>query len=73
VVKQISSKIIIFNDKHHNLKSFVVQGTLIFLPVLSKIFKVRDGAIGVVSLLGNFGSHVTVAFATTTLMMYLCK
>ncbi|EFX69296.1 hypothetical protein DAPPUDRAFT_329199 [Daphnia pulex] len=48
-----------------------VCGTLILLPILSGYFKVRDGIIGVISLLANIGSNLTVAFAVSPLIMYL--
>ena len=57
-------------------KSLIIlfePGTLFILPVLSKFLKVPDGAIGIISLIGNFGAHLTVAFAISSLMMYLCK
>ncbi|EFX69308.1 hypothetical protein DAPPUDRAFT_329228 [Daphnia pulex] len=51
--------------------STALCGTLIILPILSGYFKVRDGIIGVLSLLSNIGSNLTMAFAVSPLMMYL--
>ncbi|KAI9560808.1 hypothetical protein GHT06_011760 [Daphnia sinensis] len=46
-------------------------GTLIILPVLSGYFKVRDGIMGILSLVANIGASLTIAFAVSPLMVYL--
>lgn len=50
-----------------------LTGSLLLVPLLSGILKVPDGILGIISLLGSAGSSLTVAFAVSPLMMYLCK
>lgn len=50
-----------------------ITGILIILPVLSGYFKVSDGIMGILSLLANIGAYLTIAFAVSPLMVYLCK
>lgn len=43
------------------------------LPLLADYFKMGDGTIAIVGLVGQALSYVTVTFATSTLTVYLCK
>jgi len=52
---------------------FILLGTLVILPIMSGFFKVRDGVIGIISLLGQTGGYLTIAFAVSPLMLFLCK
>jgi hypothetical protein len=69
----IKSMFLLFHVKVDFTLIIFIKGTLIVLPILSGYFKVRDGVLGVVSLLAHTGSNLTIAFATSPLMVYLCK
>ena len=48
-----------------------ILGTAIFLPTFSRVFKIRDGFIGISGAISGIAMNVTLALITQSWMMYL--
>lgn len=57
----------------HSLITFFTLGALVFLPFLSDYLRFSDTFIGILSSSGDALSHLFIALAATSTVVYLCN